>query len=309
MAGRHPHAAQLASRHGSPPPMEAMVSDRACLRLFRGHPFRRAAAVLVAFALSAPAGAAAQVLAQAVPSRYDLELAPGRRESRPLFLYNLGRESVKVRLRLADLRMSERGALDLHPPGTLGSTLEGVVEIPGGELMLEPGERRALPLKMTMPGDGLATRCGVVLCRVTSAKPHAATGVPSTPAELGTTLFLTRAARSSIRADMVSLDASVTAAGRVAVNVRLRNRSPRHAPCSGEVKLVGATGAPVVAGFLRDGVVLPGADRILDWRSETRLSPGRYVVTVTVDVGVPELLVGQKEIVVGRRGPSAARNE
>ena len=286
--------------------MEAAVSDRAFLRLFRGHPFHRAAAVLVALALVAPAGAAAQVLAQAVPSRYDLELAAGRRESRPLFLHNLGRERVKVRLRLADLRMSERGALELDPPGTLGSTLQGVVEVPGGELLLQPGEKRALPLKITMPGDGLATRCGVVLCHVTSAEPHEAAGVP-TPAELGTTLFLTRAARSTIRADMVSLEASVNAAGRVAVDVRVRNQSPRHAPCSGEVKLVGTTGAPVVAGTLSDGVVLPGADRIFDWRSETGLAPGRYVMTVTLDVGVPELLVGQKDIVVGRRGTRAAR--
>ena len=285
------------------------MSDRASLRLFRGHPFHHAAAVLVALALVAPAGAGAQVLAQAVPSRYDLELAPGRRDTRPLFLHNLGRESVKISLRLADLRMSERGELDLHPPGTLGSTLLGVVEVPGGELLLQPGEKRTLPLKITMPGDGLATRCGVVLCRVTSAEPHEAVSVPSTPAELGTTLFLTRADRSSISADMVSLETSVNAAGRVAVDVRVRNLSSRHAPCSGEVKLVGATGAPVLTGFLSDGVVLPGADRIFDWRSETGLPPGRYVMTVTVDVGVPELLVGQKDIVVGRRGPRAARSE
>jgi hypothetical protein len=81
-------------------------------------------APLCALLLAAlPATVMAQVLAQAIPSQYDLQLEPGKGESRPLYLHNMGRESVRVRLRLADFRMSARGALDLLPAGTLASTL------------------------------------------------------------------------------------------------------------------------------------------------------------------------------------------
>jgi len=270
--------------------------------------FLPAAALLCALLLAAvPAGVAAQVLAQAVPSQYDLQVRPGKRESRPLLLHNLGRERVKVRLSLADLRMGERGALDLLPPGTLESTLARLLEFEPGELTLGPGERRVVRLGMTLPADGPASRCGVVLCRVTPAKRDDATGVPSAPAELGTTLFLTRAPRSSIHAELVALDARVDPDGRAAVDSRVRNRCERHASCTGEIKVVDSAGATVTGGFLSEGVVLPGAARVFGWESATRLPAGRYVVTVTIDAGEPELLVGQKEFVVTRRGP--ARDE
>jgi len=272
--------------------------------------FLPAAALLSALSLAAgPAVLAAQVLAQAAPSQYDLQMRPGRRESRPLFLHNLGRERVNVRLRLADLRMSERGALDLLPPGTLESTLERLVEFSPAELTLGPGERKVVRLGMTLPAGGPATRCGVVLCRVTPARRDDAAGVPSEPAELGTTLFLTRAPRSSIHAVLAALDARVDPEGRVSVDSRVRNRCERHTSCTGEIKVLDSAGATVTAGLLSEGVVLPGAARVFGWESAKRLPSGRYVVTVTIDAGEPELLVGQRDFVVRRRGPGAARVE
>jgi hypothetical protein len=282
------------------------------LRFSRRRPasFLPAAALLCAFSLAAgPARVAAQVLAQAAPTQYDLQVRPGKRESRPLFLHNLGRERVNVRLRLADLRMSERGALDLLPPGTLGSTLARFVEFEPAELTLGPGERRVVRLGMTLAADGPATRCGVVLCQVTPAKPDDVTGLSSAPAELGTTIFLTRAPRSSIHTELAALDARVDPDGTVFVDSRVRNRCERHTSCTGEIKVLDSTGATVTSGLLSEGVVLPGAARVFGWESAVRLRAGRYVVTVTIDAGEPELLVGQKEFVVRRRGPGAARVE
>jgi hypothetical protein len=269
-----------------------------------------AAALLGALLLAAnPTGVAAQVLAQTTPSQYDLQLQPGKREYYPLFLHNLGRESVKVRLRLADLRMSERGALDLLPLGTLECSLQRLVEIDPRELTLGPGERRAVGLGMTLPAGGPASRSGVILCRITPAKRDDATGVPSAPVELGTTVFLTRAPRSSIRAELAAVETRVGFDGRVAVDSRVRNLSERHTSCSGEIKVVNSDGARVSGGLLPEGVVLPGAARVFAWESARRLPVGRYVVTVTIDAGEPELLVGQKKLVVPRRGPAATRVE
>jgi hypothetical protein len=268
----------------------------------------RVAVLVAALATVIPAGARAQVLAQAVPSQYDLQLEPGRRESRPIFLHNPGRESVKVRMRIADLRMSERGALDLLPPGTLESTLSKLVEFEPRELVLGPGEHRTVRMQITLPVDGPPTRYGVALSSVTPAQPGDAAGVASAPAELGTTLYLTRAPRSSIHTELIALDARA-GAGRVTVGVRVRNRSERYASCTGEVKLADAAGTKVIAGRMSDGIVLPGAVRVFEWEGAKSLAAGRYLVTVTIDAGEPELLVGQKEIVVARPGPNAARSE
>jgi hypothetical protein len=265
--------------------------------------------LLGALAALLPRSATAQVLAQATPSQYDLQLTPGARESRPLFLRNLGRDSVRVRLRLADLRMSEQGALDLLPAGTLSSTLARHVEFVPAELAIAPGKRGVVRLAMTVPAGGPATRCGVVLCRVSRASPTPAHGIPETPAELGTTLFLTRAPRESIRAELISLDARAGADGSVTVEVRVRNRCERHAACTGEVKLLDSGGETVIAGLLSDGVVLPGADRVFGWKSPRPLPGGRYLASVAIDVGTPELLVGRKQIVVAARRSHVAGNE
>src|SRR5262245_2889112 len=132
-------------------------------------PFLPVAALLGALILPAPAGVAAQVLARTDPSQYDLELKPGERESRPLFVHNLGRERVKVRLRVADLRMNESGALDLLPPGTLGSSLAKGLTFEPRVLVLAPGERRVIRLEMTLPAGGPATRYGVILSNMQPA--------------------------------------------------------------------------------------------------------------------------------------------
>jgi hypothetical protein len=271
--------------------------------------FRHALALLGALTLTLPSSTPAQVLVQATPSRYDLELGPGRRESRPLFLHNLGRDSVKVRMRLSDLRMSDAGALDLVPPGTLASTLAQHMELEPAELSIGPGKRDVVRLKIALPPDGPATRCGVVLCSVTRARPSRTHGIPETPAELGTTVFVTRVPRESIRAEVVALDARAGADGIVAVEARVRNRSERYASCSGEVRLLDSGGETAIAGRLPEGVVLPGADRVFGWKGAAPLPSGRYVATVTIDVGRPELLVGRKEIVVARRRSHVAGNE
>jgi hypothetical protein len=254
-----------------------------------------------------PARAPAQILTQTVPSRFDLEVRPGQRESRPFILQNLGRESVKVRLSVSDFRMSERGALALLAPGTLEATLARRVELEPAELTLGPGQRGVVRLSVTLPANGPATRYGVVLSRVTPAETGVTTGVRPIPAELGTTIFVTRLPRSSVRADLVGLDARVGADGKVMVGVRVRNRSGRHAACAGDVKLSDSTGAVALSGALSDGIVLPGATRIFEWNGARRLAAGRYTVTATIDFGEPELLVGQKEIVVGARARKANR--
>jgi hypothetical protein len=267
------------------------------------------AAPLCALLLAAlPATVMAQVLAQAIPSQYDLQLEPGKGESRPLYLHNMGRERVKVRLRLADFRMSARGARDLLPAGTLPSTLARHLKFEPAEFELAPGDRQVVRVEMTIPRDGPATRFGVILSRVTAAGPDAANDA-SVPAELGTTLFLTRAPRSRIRAELVGCETRVSADGTVSLEVRVRNRSERHAPLSGEVKLSDSTGTRRIGGPLAEGVVLPGASRILAWRGDRPLPAGRYVATVTVDAGEPELLVGQKDFVIRPRSLQAARGE
>ena len=269
-------------------------------------PARLGLAAIGLAAFVEPGVASAQVLAQAVPAQYDLAVRAGDPVSRPLFLTNLGDETVDVRLRLADLRIDERGGFDLLPAGTLAASLAGVVVFEPTHLTLKPGERGLVRLHMRMPAHGPATRYGMILSRIVSTQPLDVAGIEAPVGELGTTIYLTRARSGSIRAELSAIEAAPQSDGSTAVEVRVRNRCERHVYCSGEVSLADTSGVTRARGRLEAGVILPGAARVFTWAGDGTLSTGRYLATATVDVGEPELLVGQAEIIVRPRGPRAA---
>lgn len=263
-------------------------------------------ALLGLVAFGPPGVAIAQVLAQVVPAQYDVTVRAGDPVSRPLFLYNLGDETVDVRLRLADLLIDERGRLDLLPAGTLAPSLAGVVTLEPEHLTLRAGERGFVRLRMRMPAHGPATRYGIVLSRITAVRPPDFASVEASTGELGTTLYLTRAGPGSIRAELSAIEAAPQRDGSMSIDVRVRNRCERHVFASGEVSLADTSGVMLAHGRLETGVILPGAARVFTWSGDGPLAAGRYTVTTTIDVGEPELLVGQTQIVVRPRGPRAA---
>ena len=247
--------------------------------------------------------ASAQMLAQATPTQIDLTVPAGDSTSRSLFLHNFGKVPLEIRLRLADLTMSPSGELELLALGSTPTSIERVVALRPTRLTVRPGRRGAVRVTVRMPRHGPASRRGVILSEVRALGPDATPAVEVRPAELGTTVFVTRLAADSIRAELTELAARPGAGGSVAIGLRLRNRCGRHLVYSGEVAVLDSTRRTIERGRLVTGVVLPGAERRLSWHSETRLPPGRYVVVATVDAGEPALLVGETEVAIERLLP------
>ena len=247
-------------------------------------------------ALATVQSASASLLAQAVPSKYNLTVHAAEPVSRDVVVRNLGEGPVVVKVRLSDWTLDESGAMRLLDSGSTPTTLDGSIEFEPREFSLGPGENGVIHVVMRLPAAGPATRWGVLLSEVRPTTwPKAQLG-PRAIAELGTTLYLSRVPAEATRADLVGLGANAIGDTALAVAFQVRNPGERHLYSTGDVALRDSTGAIVAQGSVGTGVVLPGARRIFTWTCSNRLAPGRYTVTATLDTGEPELIVGETRV-------------
>jgi P pilus assembly chaperone PapD len=240
--------------------------------------------------------ASADLLAQAVPVKYNLTVKPDEPVARDVAVRNMGDTPVVVHVRLSDWRMNETGDFDFVPLGSAAVSLAGLVTFAPDQFTLQPRETGVIHLTMRMPADGPATRYGVLLSEVRPTVWPANHLGPRAIAELGTTLYLSRIPPQSTRAELSGLDVHSSGDTAMAVMVRVHNPGERHLYSSGEIAIADSTGAEVAKGSLGTGVVLPGALRIFTWTCSTPLAAGRYKVTATLDTGEPELIVGETEV-------------
>jgi hypothetical protein len=228
--------------------------------------------------------------------KYNLTARPGQRLGRDVAVRNLGDAPVVVRVRLSDWRMSEQGELDLLPAGSTPATLAGWMEFEPELFSLQPGETGVVHVTLRVPADGPATRFGVLLSEVRPTRwPRMGIG-PRAVAEIGTTFYLSRIPAHQTGAELRGLDAHAVDDSTLAIRVRVGNPGERHLYAAGEVAVRDSAGVTCAGGNLSTGVVLPGANRIFTWTCRSRLRPGRYTVSATLDTGEPELIVGETEI-------------
>jgi len=238
----------------------------------------------------------ANLLAQAVPSKYNLTVHAAEPVGRDVAIQNLGDTPVVVKIRLSDWTLDEAGNLTLVPAGSTPTSLQGSIDFEPRQFSLGPGESGVVHVVIHLPAEGPATRWGVLLSEVRPTSwPKTQLG-PRAIAELGTTLYLSRVPAELTRAELVGLEAHASGDTALAVTFQVRNENERHFYASGDVALRDSSGAVVAQGSVGTGVVLPGARRSFTWTCSNHLAPGRYTVTATLDTGEPSLIVGEAQV-------------
>jgi P pilus assembly chaperone PapD len=235
----------------------------------------------------------AQLQAQVVPVKYNVTARPGQPVARDVMVANGGDQPVVVRVRFSDWTLGEHGEIALAPAGSTPHSLAGNVQFEPTQFSLAPGESGRIHVTMTLPQDGPATRWGVLLSEVRAAYPHASGFGPRANAELGTTLYLSRVPANPVRAEFTNLAVAPLGDDSISVSVRVRNAGERHFYVAGEVAFADTNQVRLDGGSFGTGVVLPGSEREFTWMCESRLPPGRYLASATLDTGEPELMVGE----------------
>ena len=252
----------------------------------------QALAVAIAL-LGAGRPAAAGVMAQAVPVKYNLTCRPGEVVVRDVEIANQGEHPVVVHVTWSDWKMNEAGDLSLLAAGSSPNSLQGLVDFTPADFSLPAGQSGHVRVTLRLPGDGPATRWGVMLSEVRPAITGAAPQLgPRASAQLGTTFYLSRVPAEIVNAEVVGM-VFRPLGDSVAVGIRIRNAGERHYYVAGSVALRDSTGQSVAGGSLPTGVVLPAHTRMFQWICAASLAPGRYTATATLDTGGPELTLAE----------------
>ena len=283
-------------------------------RCARGAAFARH---LLAALLAVPALAAcahAQVLAMVTPTQASITVKPGEAAERDVMVSNLGAVPVRVRVRLSDWTLSERGEIGLAPLGSTAGTLEHTLSFSPTEFPLAPGQSRHIRVGGSLDNNGRATRWGMLLCEVRSSAAAASEIGPRAATELGTSVFLSRIPAEEVRAEITGMTVRALGGDSIAITARVRNTGLRHLVISGEAALADSAGARLGGGTMSSGLILPGATRYFDWVGTAARAPGACLATATLDGGEPELLVGETGFVwrtagtpAPASGPTSAR--
>jgi hypothetical protein len=251
-------------------------------------------AALAAAALAAAAApASAQIAAQVVPVKCTLAGQPGEVIEREILVENRSETPVVVELALSDWTLGARGDLHLLAAPSGPRSLAGLVQVEPATFSLPALESRSVRLAVTVPADGPPARWGVVLSRFRPATPGSLSFGSTAVAEVGTTIYLSRADAGAGRAEIVGMSAVPAGGDSLALEVRVRSEGERAMYFRAELALVDASGATSQRWSQPTTVLLPGSERVLAWTVAAPACAGGCRAVCSIDSGEPTLLVGE----------------
>jgi P pilus assembly chaperone PapD len=238
----------------------------------------------------------AGLAAQAIPSKMHVIAKAGTPKMREILLSNDGADAVVVNVHLADWRLDTDGNMVLLDPGVTPSSLAGHVTFEPNNFSLQPGESGRVRITLTLPETGPATLWGVVLSEVRPATYPANHLGPKFAAQLGTTIYASRATATPARSELIGMQVLQRGVDSLAVALTMRNEGERDFYATTRVMWADSAGHRIAEGTIGTGVVLPNDRRTFTWAGRLGLAPGTYLVTAEIDTGEPELLVGEAHV-------------
>ncbi len=243
----------------------------------------------------------------ASPMELHLTDAPGSRGEASVLLTNTGQDPLTVRLYLGDSRMRPEGGEEPVDAGAIPRSLAGWIELDQQVHEIEPGESRAVTLRLTVPAEAEGSYWSKLYVEETSA-PRAATAE-----EQGRSYSVFMRQRVAVRlfediAGTGVLDAVVDQVGieavtenRPTITVSVSNPGTLIARCTGRVEFHNERGEmieEVPLGTRGEFWVFPEGRRELRARPETALPAGTYTALAVVDFGGAHLVAGDTIVTI-----------
>jgi P pilus assembly chaperone PapD len=281
--------------------------------LFAHHRLHALGAVAVLWLGSVPAPAGAQqVSVQITPLRIEMKTAAGGATTQTVSLTNQDREPVRVHAAVADWYLSKDGTPQFTPVDpALPYTASPWLRINPVEVVAQPGVETTIRFTLNVPptvAPGGYRSAIMFEFLPPGGEPAALSKGVAFRSRIATTLYVTIGAPTPA-VELLDLQARVQAGQPPALVATLKNTGPVHVRTKGQVIVYGQDGQVVRRLALPDVPVLPASERevVVALGEPDQLTPlpaGRYRMEMRVDVGLPEVLVGETTITIGPQDPS-----
>jgi hypothetical protein len=242
------------------------------------------------------------------PLRVELRANPGGAHTQNVTLRNRGDAPVRIHASLEDWFLSRDGTPQFKPvSGTESFSASDWVRLSGSELVLQPGAEGNLRFTTTIPtgiDDGGYRAAVVFEFDPGSSGGLRPGGAVSFRSRIVTLVYAT-VGLPKVAIDLTDVRGRETDGRLTHVVIALRNTSRASARTKGMIVITDAGGKTVRKVELPDVPVLPASERdvaveVSGGAGAPILSAGRYRIEVKLDVGMPDVLVGETTITVGK---------
>lgn len=257
--------------------------------------------------MPAPAGGQ-QVSVQVTPLRIELRTAPGGTTTQIVSLTNQDRDPVRIHAAVADWYMSKDGTPQFTPVDPASPyTASPWLRINPVEVVAQPGVETTIRYTLNVPATVQpgGYRAAIMFEFLPpGTEPAAVSKGVAFRSRIATIVYVTIGTPTPA-VELVDLQPRLQAGQPAAVVATLKNLGRVHVRTKGQVIVYGQDGRVVRKLALPDVPVLPGTEREVvaalgDEAQPTPLPPGQYRLEVRIDVGLPEVLVGETTITIGR---------
>lgn len=271
----------------------------------RLHAQRALAAAL--FVALMPVAGWAQVSVEVTPLRVELKTGPGGTYTQTVTLTNHDKSAVRIHARVDDWYLSKDGTPQFKlADGTMAYSAASWVRVNPVEQVAQPGAsglvrfttttpvgtaaggyRAAIMFEFSPPGaEAAAMAKGVMFRGRVAAIVYITVGAPKPAIDLVDVQPRLQPGQPP------SIVATLKNTGRV--HVRTKGQMLIHDKAGTMVRRMPVPDVPVLPESERDVVIALAEDR------QAPLPPGEYRVELRIDVGLPELLVGETMVTIGR---------
>jgi P pilus assembly chaperone PapD len=255
--------------------------------------------------LTGALAAVAQTSVEVSPLRVELKLAAGQATTQAVTLTNMGKEAVRIRATLSDWHLTREGTPQFEEPlEGRKFAAAGWTRIAPPELVLEPRQEGTVRFSLTVPSgvDAAGYRTGIIFdFTPAAASPLAHTAKTVNVRNRIATLIYAHVGTPPVAVDLTDLRSRI-APDQTVVIATLKNTSPRSVRTRGTLRLLDAGGRVVREVAVPDVPVLPESERDVAISVSDAAAPplanGEYRVELRIDVGLPEVIVGETTLKV-----------
>jgi len=263
--------------------------------------------VAALFVVLAPVTGWAQVSVEVTPLRVELKAGPGGTHTQTVTLTNHDANAVRIHARVDDWYLSKDGTPQFVPAdGTSPFSAAEWVRVNPAEQVIQPGMSSQVRFTTTAPADAApgGYRAAIMFDLLPAAGGAAvqAKGVRF-QSRVATLVYVT-VGTPRPQVEIVDVQSREQAGEPPSVVATLKNTGRVHVRTKGQVVIYDKAGAAVRRVMVPDVPVLPGSERDVAIRladeGQPPLGAGEYRVEVRIDVGLPELLIGETTVTIGK---------
>lgn len=267
----------------------------------------RALIAALAIAAVSAAPAAAQISVEVSPLRVELTAGPGSTTTQGISVTNAGQDAVRVRATVTDWDLSKDGAPQFEGAVQNGPySASAWFRLAPPEQVIEPGKQATVRFSMTVPADVQpgGYRTGVLFeFGPAAGDPVARSRQVMFKSRIATLIYI-NIGQPPMAGELTDLRVR-PAGSQLQVVATVKNTSRRSVRTKGNLTVYDDGGKSVREVPVPDVPLLPESERevmmvVVDPEKHTALAPGDYRLELRMDVGLPELLVGETTLKVPR---------